>query len=344
MPSAQVPLAKQTTSQTSGAVSTTFNPRHSTKISIHQSITMTTYPEKHFGITCPSGSKFFANPTAKIPFIGCCQEDMLTGDCPEDKLLSMSFNYSNYNDIPPQDCVAAANGAKWYVCADSQPTFLGCCDIDACGFRGCPSALVRSARLSQNPRFARQFMGVSNGVSSSSSSSMSRSTKSSSSSTSQPSTTTPARGSTTSTTDLSDPTAPPVPQNLRGGMASGAIGGIAVGSIAGVLGLGLLFFWIFRMARNRSNPFWHSSPTDSSWEAKFSGPSPASATTSQQSSLQRFAAIGTHSPLSSQPRQSTNVVELPATPVRHTNSVASSVWDRPSYSGHIQRESPLRSH
>lgn len=306
---------------------------------------MTTYPEKHFGITCPSSSKFFANPTAKIPFIGCCQVDMLTGDCPEEKLMPMSFNYSNYNDIPPQDCVAAANGAKWYVCADREPTFMGCCDLDACGFRGCPSSLVRSARLSQNPRFARQFMGVSNGdVSTSSGSTMSSSTETSSSSTSQPSTTTLAPSSTTSVTDSSDPTAPPVPHSSGSGMTSGAIGGIAVGSIAGLLGLGLLFFWIFRMARKRSNPVWHSSPTDSSWEAKFAGPSPASATTSQQSPLQAIASIGTHSPHNSQPRQSTNVVELPATPVRYPNSVASSVWSRPSYSGHSQRESPLRNH
>lgn len=306
---------------------------------------MTTYPEKHFGITCPSGSKFIANPTAKIPFIGCCQEDMLTGDCPEDKLLPMSFNYSNYNDIPPQDCVAAANGAKWYVCADSQPTFLGCCDIDACGFRGCPSTLVRSARLSVNSRFARQFMGVTNGVSSSSSSGMSSSsTQTSSGTASQPSTTTLSPSSTISASDSTDPTAPPVPQSSGNGMSSGAIGGIAVGSIAGVLGLGLLFFWIFRMARKHSNPTWHSSPTDSSWEAKFAGPSPASAATSQPSPSQHFAAIAAHSPHVSQPRQSTNVAELPATPVRNPNSVASSAWSRPSYSGHSQRESPLRSH
>ncbi|MCJ1287214.1 hypothetical protein MMC26_006562 [Xylographa opegraphella] len=71
-------------------------------------------------------------------FVGCCTGDNPCADtgCSAGDLQPASFVPSAYGTFSDQLCNA---GSQWFTCVGTNPSFLGCCQSDACASNGCPA-------------------------------------------------------------------------------------------------------------------------------------------------------------------------------------------------------------
>lgn len=200
-------------------------------------------PEKRLGAACPNGGNFFVCGGKPHRFVGCCGTnpcDTENGNCPDDKLETMTFNKTAYDKILPQACLGSGSiRPLWYACAYSVPPFMGCCAENPCRPEGCSPKALRQAMLSNDTEAAAVFLPMPVSSSTQSSASMSRATTTSSSL---------AEASTHAAT--ATPAAIDVPVDSHREVSKGAVAGIAVGSTVGaIILLGLLVFWFKRFSR-----------------------------------------------------------------------------------------------
>lgn len=210
------------------------------------------------GLTCPGTSLFYVcdkiDPNSgKNPFVGCCNADpCLEGKGCFDK-FSATFDPDIWKGIPPQTC--AEPTAKWYACPKG--SFLGCCDAgqDPCQTGG-TCANVVWGKLSPDTALREAFVGLANGkklgrTESTTSANPISSTSLSSASTPSASPSAPSLGNSNGTSPASSKPAQPDSPEL----SAGSVAGIAVGSAAAGLLLGLLAaFLLFRRRRQRKSP------------------------------------------------------------------------------------------
>ncbi|KAM5354284.1 hypothetical protein ACJ41O_000934 [Fusarium nematophilum] len=171
-------------------------------------------PKGYFGLSCPSGGKFYICEDAETEFVGCCTSDPCSdgkGTCPDDDLRVASFSGDSYEDIPPQDCDDPRGSEIWFTCKFNSPPFMGCCDENPCAKGSCARSKVVPAMLSDDTANRERFLqpddeGTATGTSGS------------------------ATATASSDADSDD--------GGSGGLGTGATAGIAVG--AAVVGLFLL--------------------------------------------------------------------------------------------------------
>lgn len=221
-------------------------------------------PITDLGLTCPESGKFYICEDKPNRFVGCCTIDPCStkdGLCPDNAVRPASFDPDVYDQILAQQCVDP--GFLWYTCRDSSPPFMGCCSQMGCEDNGCPVDKVGVATLSSNAKQAAPFLSSDGSSSTTSSSTTSSSTTSSTSSTvtSTASSVVSTTLSTATTTNTSQSAAsqqstqtPTDPPSVHKGLDKGAIGGIAVGAVAGVCMLALVAFWALRRRNNNKKP------------------------------------------------------------------------------------------
>ncbi|KAJ4165446.1 hypothetical protein LMH87_007079 [Akanthomyces muscarius] len=182
-----------------------------------------------FGIKCPGYSHFYSGNTTAA-FLGCCTVDPATnsdGLCPDDSLRAATFNPTAYSSIPKQQCAAKDRSALWYVCAYTEPPFMGCCAVSACE-KGCAQADLRPAKLSSDIEDANVFLGPSVSTSAAP----------------------PSSSSSATATSTASPSSTPVPSNgEHQGMQPAAVAGLAIGTAAVVSMIAILIFWLVRRRR-----------------------------------------------------------------------------------------------
>ncbi|KAI1506756.1 hypothetical protein F5X99DRAFT_404114 [Biscogniauxia marginata] len=142
-------------------------------------------PNPDLGLSCPTGGEFYVCNQSTTRFIGCCMHNpchidiipsqlnnsnigLESGQCAPGALKPASFAASAYDAIPEQDCAGPVNNLDtisaitvqelWYVCADTQPPFLGCCSENPCSEGGCPAGSLAPAVLSDNATSAAVFL------------------------------------------------------------------------------------------------------------------------------------------------------------------------------------------
>ncbi|KAM0521928.1 hypothetical protein ACHAPE_002492 [Trichoderma viride] len=224
-------------------------------------------PITDLGLTCPESGNFYICEDKPNRFVGCCTVDPCStkdGLCPDNAVQPASFDPDVYDQILAQQCVDP--GFLWYTCRDSSPPFMGCCSQMGCEDNGCPVDKVGVATLSSNAKQAAPFLSP-DSSSSTSSSSTTSSTYSTTSSTSSTATSTTSSAvsttlSTATTTNTSQSAAPQQstqtptdPPSVHKGLDKGAIGGIAVGAVAGVCMLALVALWALRRRNNKKPPY-----------------------------------------------------------------------------------------
>ncbi|RGP75092.1 hypothetical protein FLONG3_5776 [Fusarium longipes] len=114
------------------------------------------------GLTCPEDSAFYICPNDRNRFIGCCGVNPCgarKGLCPDQHLREASFDRAYEGYIRPQACTNDNVDVAWHSCSWSTSSFIGCCAVDPCLRRGCPSKELRAARLSNNTKDAEVFLG-----------------------------------------------------------------------------------------------------------------------------------------------------------------------------------------
>ncbi|KAI8952829.1 hypothetical protein F4801DRAFT_577088 [Xylaria longipes] len=115
-------------------------------------------PISHLGLSCPSGGNFYICQDSEVQFLGCCDVDPCSSECPSSALHPASFEADRYNDIPAQSCVGSTSPSLWYTCTNGQ-TFLGCCTSVPCDNEGvCPEDNLVGARLADDPSSASVFL------------------------------------------------------------------------------------------------------------------------------------------------------------------------------------------
>lgn len=130
---------------------------------------MSANPYKAFGLSCPNGGDFHICENTKREFIGCCTEDPCadgSGLCEKANLRAASFSESSYLDIQPQSCDSTGGDDHFYTCTANDPPFIGCCTINPCVNKTCPSANLRAAVLSSDHDDRASFLSPSSGKSS----------------------------------------------------------------------------------------------------------------------------------------------------------------------------------
>ncbi|CAG7559049.1 unnamed protein product [Fusarium equiseti] len=182
-----------------------------------------------FGLNCPDpSSKLYICEGATNEFIGCCTSDPCKGGigiCPKSDLRTTSFDADRYDDLKPQKCDDSRGSNVWWTCIAPEPPFMGCCETNPCG-DGCPTDKLVAAVLTKRESFRKSFLDP-EGAALSSTASV-------------------ASSSATSAVSSS-----PVSENDDGGLGTGAIAGIAVGSIALVITLiASLAFLCWRRRQN----------------------------------------------------------------------------------------------
>ncbi|KAJ3517246.1 hypothetical protein NM208_g14730 [Fusarium decemcellulare] len=208
-------------------------------------------PITNLGLACPYGGNFYICRDSPTQFIGCCKSDPCgerKGLCPDEHLRSASFEAKQYNQMLPQACINDNRDVKWYTCAGTTPSFLGCCAVNPCAKGACPARELRAAKLSDNSKNAEPFRGGGpppDPVSSSSTSSSSSSTSSIESSQTISSFTTSYLTTTTTDTTITATNTSEAGTDAPGGhkkLDDGAIAAIAIGTIIFILVIfGLLY-------------------------------------------------------------------------------------------------------
>ncbi|KAM0492506.1 hypothetical protein ACHAP8_009861 [Fusarium lateritium] len=174
---------------------------------------------RYFSLNCPGNSTFYICEGSDNEFIGCCTHDPCRdgdGQCLDNGLRATTFAADKYNDLKKQSCDDTRGPKVWWTCADTNPPFMGCCDISPCS-NGCPSKSLLPAVLSKNKDDRQAFLDPVSFFSSQSSS--------------------PATGGSST------------------GLGTGAIVGIAIGSAAvGITLIAFLTCLIWRCQRKRRGP------------------------------------------------------------------------------------------
>ncbi|KAF4968738.1 hypothetical protein FSARC_3921 [Fusarium sarcochroum] len=159
-------------------------------------------------------------------FIGCCTHNPCrdgSGLCLENGLRAASFAADKSDDLKKQSCDDTRGSKVWWTCPDTNPPFMGCCDISPCD-DDCSQSNLLPAVLSKNKEDRRAFLDP-EAYAASKSASTATSTASSSSS------------------------------GSNAGLSTGAIVGIAVGSAAvGIMLISFLTCIIWRCRRKRKEP------------------------------------------------------------------------------------------
>ncbi|KAK4178552.1 hypothetical protein QBC36DRAFT_209062 [Triangularia setosa] len=193
------------------------------------------------GASCPSGGTFYVCLGKKTEFVGCCTINPCTtgyqrepGTCPPENLRPASFSKDSYLELPAQECASTDESALWYTCAYNSPPFLGCCKVNPCVNKSCPTYQLVAARLSPDPDNRQIFVGAAPSTSTIEPTSTSQST-----STGTPTPT----DQNDSRIELSTTT-----PNSNNGLPPAAIGGIAAG--AAVVVIALIAFLLWRWRRN----------------------------------------------------------------------------------------------
>ncbi|PTD02392.1 hypothetical protein FCULG_00011913, partial [Fusarium culmorum] len=89
--------------------------------------------------------------------LACCTKDPCadsSGMCLLENVRPASFEADQYASLPAQYCLTSSL-ANWYTCAFTNPPFIGCCNMNACG-SGCSSPGIGG--LSQIPINRRDFL------------------------------------------------------------------------------------------------------------------------------------------------------------------------------------------
>ncbi|KAH8660915.1 hypothetical protein BGZ60DRAFT_356551, partial [Tricladium varicosporioides] len=92
-------------------------------------------------------------------FFGCCNSDPCNSKgCPAADLKPAGLGTA---PGPASDTTKNPNGSwyqyeqcsagQWYTCADISPSFQGCCDINPCSNKGCPSSNLHAASFKSIP-------------------------------------------------------------------------------------------------------------------------------------------------------------------------------------------------
>ncbi|KAL4724714.1 hypothetical protein ACLX1H_008157 [Fusarium chlamydosporum] len=222
-------------------------------------------PVQNLGLTCPYGSTFYVCENDPDRFIGCCAVNpcgVRKGLCPDQYLQEASFDESYEGYIPPQACINDNVDVAWHACSWSMASFMGCCAVDPCSRRGCPSRELRAAKLSDNSENAEVFLGQDSWYSSqpgptaspslypATSSSIGPTTALSSFLTSITAELTPVTDTSTKTTTSLIPESHGHP-NRRGCLSYGQVIGVVFGIIT-FIAFGLLcYYWNYRSKLNR---------------------------------------------------------------------------------------------
>lgn len=183
---------------------------------------------QYFGLRCPESATLYICEGSDNEFIGCCTSDPCrdgSGICPSGDLRTTSFNPDKYNELKRQSCDDSRGSSIWWTCTDTQPPFMGCCDINPCG-EGCSRKNLLPATLSKNKNNRQAFLNPEN----------------------------PTSKSASVATNTAPASSPPTSDNS--GLGTGAIVGIAVGSAA--FSIMLIAFltrlcWRFRRKRRQTD-------------------------------------------------------------------------------------------
>jgi hypothetical protein len=126
---------------------------HLRNLSLVQS-EMSSNDHSPLGLTCPAGGTFYVCAEAVHRFIGCCGVDAcLPNGCPAGQLQATSFSASTPL-APDQEC----NAGQFYTCADTKPSFWGCCMTNPCTAGECAATDLAGAMLSSNPALAAPYL------------------------------------------------------------------------------------------------------------------------------------------------------------------------------------------
>ncbi|KAK7961116.1 hypothetical protein PG988_012330 [Apiospora saccharicola] len=185
-------------------------------------------PISKFGLSCPTGGKFYICQDSPTQFLGCCDINPCknNGICPDNSLFNSSFSKSNYDDTLPEACVT---DGLWYTCSGTTPPFIGCCLENPCQQGTCSPDKLRAAKLSSNQTEAAPFL------------------------------TSAAASTPTSSSISSSNTASPTPLASDSNSKSfpvGAIVGIVIGA---VLAIAVIAFLIWRLRKSKKT-FYHPPP------------------------------------------------------------------------------------
>jgi hypothetical protein len=102
---------------------------------------------------CPVGGTWHVCTTGSL-FLGCCTSDPCQDGCPSGDLRAASYNTTYLGKFADQQC---HHPAKFYTCAKTIPSFLGCCKSDPCQLGSCPKSDLDSTYLSNNSVNAADF-------------------------------------------------------------------------------------------------------------------------------------------------------------------------------------------
>ncbi|TRX91777.1 hypothetical protein FHL15_007330 [Xylaria flabelliformis] len=73
-------------------------------------------PISYLGLSCPSGGKFYICQGSKIEFLGCCDVDPCSSQCPLTALHPAGLDIQRYaDDTPAQSCVGSTPSALWWT-------------------------------------------------------------------------------------------------------------------------------------------------------------------------------------------------------------------------------------
>ncbi|KAL3590740.1 hypothetical protein FPOAC2_12942 [Fusarium poae] len=114
----------------------------------------------YWGFKCENDAKFYICENTWAEFFGCCTTDPCadgSGVCPPFSVRSLSYDRKRREEVPPQDCLAVSIDGYFHICGskDSEPSFMGCCNMNACAFRsGCSSLGISGLSWNRENRLA----------------------------------------------------------------------------------------------------------------------------------------------------------------------------------------------
>ena len=79
--------------------------------------------------------------------------------CDPANLDPASFDANHYTNVGINECDPDDEG-KWYVCEQTSPPFMGCCNDNPCNLNGCPQIALVAAKLSINETESSAFSSI----------------------------------------------------------------------------------------------------------------------------------------------------------------------------------------
>ncbi|KAI0187712.1 hypothetical protein EV127DRAFT_471725, partial [Xylaria flabelliformis] len=201
-------------------------------------------PISYLGLSCPSGGKFYICQGSKIEFLGCCDVDPCSSQCPSSALHPAGLDIQRYSDdTPAQSCVGSTSSARWWTCKNGS-TFLGCCVSNPCNNEGiCPKEDLVGARLANDPSSASPFLTATTATTATTA-------------VVAASTSTPRDESTSAPISTTTQMPSPIPTNTASkGSSSAPTAGIIGGVLGGLIVLISIAFVFFRYRGRRTREF-----------------------------------------------------------------------------------------